>query len=103
VPFDWEKASTGTKIVQTNTILYDGLQAAGIPGSARTVSSFCYFEPVKALWKPEYTGPRRDKRVGATVPSGFDYEELEEAGEEFLAIMRRYHDERTVFCSTQRG
>ena len=70
VPFDWEKAPIGTRIVQTNTILYDGLHAAGIPGSARTVSKFCYFEPVKALWKPEHTVKRTDKSVSVTVPSG---------------------------------
>src|ERR1043166_4158160 len=43
VPFDWEKASIGTKIVQSNTILSDSLHAAGIQGSARTLSIFCYF------------------------------------------------------------
>ena len=55
VAFDWEKTPIGTRIVQTNRILYDGLLAAGIQGSPRTVSVFCYFEPVRALWKPEHT------------------------------------------------
>jgi MoxR-like ATPase len=82
VPFDWEKTPIGTRIVQTNRILYDGLLAAGIQGSPRTASKFCYFEPVKALWKPEDAGKRRD---------------------DFLTIMRRYRDEQTVFCSAKRG
>jgi hypothetical protein len=69
VPFDWEKAPIGTRIVQTNIILYDGLHAAGIPGSARTVSKFAYSKPVKALWKPEDTGKRTVESEGVTVPS----------------------------------
>src|SRR5262249_9712610 len=51
VPFEWANASIGTRVVQTNAILYDGLHAAGVPGSARTVSRFCYSEPMKSLWR----------------------------------------------------
>jgi len=52
VPFEWDKAPIGTRIVQTNAILYQGLHAAGVAGSARTVSRFCYSEAMKSLWKP---------------------------------------------------
>jgi len=79
VPFDWERAPIGTRIVQSNTVLYNGLQAAGVSGSARTVSKFCYSEPVKALWKSEHTVKRTDKSVSVIVPSDTDDEELEAA------------------------
>jgi hypothetical protein len=59
VPFDWEKAPIGTRIVESNAILYDGLRAAGIPGSARTVSRLCYTKPVKPLLEA-----RRGRRDG---------------------------------------
>jgi hypothetical protein len=82
VPFDWEKAPIGTKIVQTNTILYNGLQAVGMRGSARTVSVFCYSEPVRAFWKRQHTVKRMDKSVNVTVPSDVDDEESEADGDE---------------------
>jgi hypothetical protein len=78
LPFDQEKASIGTRIVQTNSILYDGLKAAGVSGSARTASTFCYSDPVRPLWKSEHTVKRTDKTVTVTVPSDEDEDEPEE-------------------------
>src|SRR5262249_34689614 len=75
VPFDWEKAPFGTRIVQGNAILYDGLHAAGVHGSARTVSRFCYSKTVKPLWKPEETVETPSSR--AASPDG---DELNSAG-----------------------
>jgi len=72
VPFDWEKASVGTKIVATNKILLDGLHNLGLDGSARTVSVFSYFPPMKALWKGEHTVKRTDKSINVTVPTTED-------------------------------
>jgi hypothetical protein len=77
VPFDWDKSPIGTRIVQSNTVLYNGLREAGVSGSARTVSKFCYFEPVKSLWKSEHTVKRTDKSVSVTVPSDTDDDEPE--------------------------
>jgi AAA domain (dynein-related subfamily) len=63
----------------------------------------CYFKPVKALWKPEHAVKRPDESASISVPATRDDQELSKAGDEFLAIMRRYRDERTVFCSAKRG
>jgi hypothetical protein len=82
LPFDSETAPIGTRIVQTNTILYDGLQAAGVSGSARTASRFCYSEPVRPLWKSEHTVKRPDKSVTVTVPSDTEDEETQVDGDE---------------------
>src|SRR5262249_28056562 len=61
IPFDWEKTSVGRRIVETNTILRRGLEAAGISGSTRTVSTFCYSEPFRSIWKAEHTAKRPDR------------------------------------------
>src|SRR5262249_17625519 len=67
-PFDWEKTSVGRRIVETNTILRRGLEAAGISGSTRTVSTFCYSEPFRSIWKAEHTAKRPDRSVSVSVP-----------------------------------
>jgi hypothetical protein len=76
VPFDWETATVGTKIVLTNKILYDGIKDAGLDGSARTVSRFCYYDPIRSMWKIKGTVKRMDKDVSVSVPS--DEDEVDE-------------------------
>lgn len=68
VPFDWDRAPIGQRIVESNLLLREKTGALGIGGSARTQSCFWYFEPVKPLWKPEHTISRSDKKVTVTVP-----------------------------------
>src|SRR6266480_2106446 len=68
-PLDWEKASAGHKIVETNAILHSGLEAVGISGSARTMSVFCYSEPFRSLWKTGHTLKRPDRSVSVSVPA----------------------------------
>jgi len=75
VPFDWDTASMGTKMVVTDKILADGLRSAGIEGSARTLSRFCYYQPVKELWKGEHTIKRVDKDISVTVPDADEGED----------------------------
>ena|SRR5437867_2710189 len=69
IPFDWERASTGRRVVESNTILRNGLEAAGIAGSARTLSVFCYSEPFRSLWKAGHTIKRPDRSVSVSVPA----------------------------------
>lgn len=72
VPFEWDKASVGAKIVISNKILLDGLRAAGLEGSARTLSVFCYSSEMKPLWKGEHKVKRPEKDVSVTVPAEDD-------------------------------
>jgi HNH endonuclease len=51
LPFDWERASFGHRIVQSNVFLREGTRSLGLDGTARTLSCFWYFEPVRELWK----------------------------------------------------
>ncbi len=69
VPFDWETASVGTRIVTTNQVILDGVRALGLTGSARTLSVFFYSLPFKNAWKGEHTVKREDKKVTVTVPT----------------------------------
>lgn len=82
LPFDWEKEAAGRKIVESNQVLLDGLHAAGIEGSARTVSAFCYFRVFKELWKHEHTAKRLDKTVAVTVPTNTEPENAPEGADE---------------------
>lgn len=84
VPFDWATASIGTRIVVTNGVLLEGLRALGLEGSARTLSRFCYYPPVRALWKGEHTVKRSDKPVSVTVPLPTEGEEAEESDKDEL-------------------
>ncbi len=75
--FGWDNASSGIRIVQSNELLREGTRALGIDGTARTLSCFWYFGPVKELWKPEDTVKRTDKEVTVTVPQNVEIEKSE--------------------------
>lgn len=81
IPFDWDTASIGTRISYSNRILLQALRDLDVGESARTVSVFCYFPPMKALWKEGHTVRRTDKAVNVTVPTATDNEEEELHGE----------------------
>lgn len=68
LPFDWNNSSAGVRIVQSNELLRDQTMALGLNGSAFTVSSFWYWQPVRELWKPQDTVQREDKQVAVVVP-----------------------------------
>ncbi len=84
VPFDWNTASMGTKIVTTNQIIIDGLKLNGLEGSARTVSRFCYFPSVLALWKGDSTILLTDNSVSVSIPTATDSEEVNEADKDSI-------------------
>ncbi len=75
VGFDWDTASIGTRITETNKVILDGIRDLGLAGSARTASRFFYSPPVKALWKGGHTVKRVDKNVSVVVPTVPDEEE----------------------------
>jgi hypothetical protein len=80
LPFtlDWAKSSIGELIVATNDVLLIGIRAAALQGSARTISRFCYYPPMKALWKGEHTVRRPEKTVAVTVPDAPEADEISE-------------------------
>lgn len=84
VSFDWKKSSIGQIIVATNNILLDGIRAMGLRGSARTISRFCYYPAMTALWKDEHTVKVSDKSISITVPPADDIEEDGSASKEAL-------------------
>jgi hypothetical protein len=81
-PFDWSRASCGKRVVQSNVLLREGTHALGIEGTARTVSRFWYFEPVKELWKPEHrvNGPG-ESVISVTVTQNAETEREGKADE----------------------
>ena len=68
IPFDFDQATIGTRIVQTNSIILSGFQSLGISGTSRTISCFCYYPQMKSLWKGGLVVKRANKVVGVTIP-----------------------------------
>jgi hypothetical protein len=82
LPFDWNRASFGQRIVQSNVLLREGTRALGLGGTARTLSCFWYFKPVQELWKREDTVRRPGAEdVSVTVPQNVEAEKDEKASE----------------------
>lgn len=75
LPFDWNSAPIGKRIVESNRIIIEAMQARELKGSARTMTRFFYSPEMKALWKGEHTVKRADKSVSVTVPALADDED----------------------------
>jgi hypothetical protein len=81
LPNAGNELSVGQKIVLSDSLLQGALQRAGINGSARTLSRFCYWDQVRPLWQREHTVSRPDKKVRVIVPEPDEVEERENATE----------------------
>lgn len=79
---DWDNASIGRRLIATNRSILDGFRAFGVNGSARTISRFLYFPPVKALWRGEEAINRPDKSINVVVPSPGESEDLDQSSKE---------------------
>lgn len=55
---EFDAETVGSKIAHSNHVLADAIRAAGITGNARKISTYCYFEPVKELWRGEFAAPQ---------------------------------------------
>lgn len=75
-PFNWEDATIGQRIVQSNLLLLNSTKELGFHGTARTISEFWYDESVRRLWDSEDTVKRIDKEVTVSVPSDKALEEI---------------------------
>lgn len=65
---EFETLTIGDRITGTNKIIIDGFNKLGFVGSARFISEFCYYEPIKSLWKPDEEGTVVEKKVDLNVP-----------------------------------
>ena len=50
LPFDWDEATPGQRIVRSNVLLREGTRDLGLDGTARTQSRFLYLRDVMELW-----------------------------------------------------
>lgn len=50
--------SIGSKIAYSNHVLADAIRSEGVSGNARKISEYCYYEPVKELWRGEFSAPK---------------------------------------------
>jgi hypothetical protein len=75
VSFDWETASIGMRMVQTNRSILEGSRNMGLAGTARTISRFFYQPDVKSRWRGEHSVTLADRTVNVAVPSTQDEED----------------------------
>ncbi|HEY5042014.1 MAG TPA: hypothetical protein VIK53_08420 [Verrucomicrobiae bacterium] len=76
-PFDLASASIGKRISYSNESIKEATRALGLTGSARTLYSFLYSEPVSNLWQD--TIKREGQQLIVTVPQKNDAEEIQPA------------------------
>ena len=79
-----EKESIGEKIINSNIELAKAIRSAGVSGDARKISEYCYYPPVKELWRGEFNAPQeassnnQAKEFIVTVASDDIDEQLDE-------------------------
>jgi hypothetical protein len=82
----FDMQSIGAKITESNSLLTEAIKASGVTGDARKISEYCYYAPVKELWRGEFSAPQeitsRDqlKEFVVTVASD-DADEQADEGE----------------------
>ncbi len=83
---EFDTETIGMKIANSNLRLADAIRESGVSGNARKISSYCYFDPVKELWRGEFSAPQdksgkdQSKEIIVTVATDQDdaYEPTEE-------------------------
>ena len=53
-----EGETIGAKIINSNTVLATAINESGVAGDARKISEYCYYSPVKELWRGEFSAPQ---------------------------------------------
>jgi hypothetical protein len=53
-----ENETIGAKIINSNTVLATAINESGVAGDARKISEYCYYSPVKELWRGEFSAPQ---------------------------------------------
>jgi hypothetical protein len=80
---EFDGQSIGAKIIQSNVVLTDAIKASGVSGDARRISEYCYYPPVKELWRGEFSAPQeassndQAKEFIVTVASDDEDEQLD--------------------------
>lgn len=55
---EFDTQTIGQKIVYSNNALLEAIKLTGITGDARKISEYCYYHPVKELWRGEFSAPK---------------------------------------------
>ena len=81
---EFDGQSIGAKIIQSNSVLANAIEVNGVNGDARKISEYCYYAPVKELWRGEFSAPQetstsnQPKEFIVTVASDDADEQLDE-------------------------
>jgi len=55
---EFDGQSIGAKIIQSNSVLANAIEVNGVNRDARKISEYCYYPPVKELWRGEFSAPQ---------------------------------------------
>ena len=76
----------GTKIAHSNYALTKAIRESGVSGDARKISEYCYYDPVKELWRGEFTRPKEqtgnDQKNAITITVATDQNESIDSGDD---------------------
>ena len=82
---EFDAETIGSKITRSNALLAEAIRASGVVGDARKISEYCYYPPVKELWRGEFSAPQevtsndQAKEFIVTVASDDADEQLDES------------------------
>lgn len=62
----FDSQTIGEKIATSNVVLAEAIRSEGVSGNARKISTYCYFEPVKELWRGEFSAPKEHTNSNET-------------------------------------
>jgi hypothetical protein len=54
---EFDKETIGSKIVNSNIAVFEAIKESGVIGDARKLSKYCYYAPVRELWRGEFSSP----------------------------------------------
>lgn len=55
---EFDGQTIGQKIVYSNNVLMEAFKLTGVTGDSRKISEYCYYPPVKELWRGEFSAPQ---------------------------------------------
>ncbi len=82
LPYEWERATIGTLMADTNEVIIAAAQELGLPPNARTITAFFYTAEAKQLWRQGSNHVVRlpDGIVSVSVPTHEDEEDEDDTG-----------------------
>lgn len=60
---EFDTQTIGQKIAYSNSMLMEAIKLAGVTGDSRKISEYCYYSPVKELWRGEFSAAQESSNT----------------------------------------